>query len=388
MNGEEFLNKLYKDLNLSDEVRHTAKGTKNKDEAVKRYMDRLESTHLKAISSGRQSDIERLKYLYHKKYVVKENNIPNYRDKTRIIKAQEESLDKWLDYLLDENARYPMWAKYWVFQGMLKIGTYDEANDVYQRRSKKTLAPFIEANPEIIAKCIGMITDYVGKKELNDEELEHLVASGNFSKLYTMLLNKNKEQVQQDSNIEDGIWITYYHETEEEADKKERQGIEPEYLKLYNSLQGYNTGWCTAGDKETVKDQLCGIYDYIGGDFHVYYTKDKNGEYKVPRIAIRMDEDDIGEIRGIADGQNIEDGLEGIIEKKIKEFPGLSENKIKETLKAISDMKRLTLLNRKNKRKEEFTDEDIIFIYELDELIEGFGWDEDPRIEQIISKRK
>ena len=33
MEGEEFLNKLYKDLNLSEEVLHTAKDTKNKDEA-------------------------------------------------------------------------------------------------------------------------------------------------------------------------------------------------------------------------------------------------------------------------------------------------------------------------------------------------------------------
>ena len=36
MKGEEFLNRLYKDLNLSDEVIHTSYGIKNKDEAVKR----------------------------------------------------------------------------------------------------------------------------------------------------------------------------------------------------------------------------------------------------------------------------------------------------------------------------------------------------------------
>ena len=37
MNGEEFLNRLYKDLNLSAEVKHTAKGTKDKNEAVELY---------------------------------------------------------------------------------------------------------------------------------------------------------------------------------------------------------------------------------------------------------------------------------------------------------------------------------------------------------------
>ena len=64
MNGEEFLNRLYKDLNQSSEVKHTAKGTKDKNEAVKRYMDRLESIQSQAIYSQRLSDIELLKHLY------------------------------------------------------------------------------------------------------------------------------------------------------------------------------------------------------------------------------------------------------------------------------------------------------------------------------------
>ena len=73
MNGEKFLNKLYKDLNLSAEVKHTAKGTKDKNEAVKRYMDRLEYIQSKAANSSRLSDIELLKHLYHIKYVIKKD---------------------------------------------------------------------------------------------------------------------------------------------------------------------------------------------------------------------------------------------------------------------------------------------------------------------------
>ena len=387
MEGEEFLNKLYKDLNLSEEVLHTAKDTKNKDEAVKRYMDRLEYIHTKAINSTRKSDIEILKQLYHKKYVVKENNIPSYRDKNRIIQSQEESLDKWLDYLLDKNAKYPMWAKYWAFQGMLKIGTYDEANDIYQKRSKKTLAPFIEVNPEILAKCIGLVIDYVGKKELNDKELEKLIESGSFLKLYPHLIKRKKEEIHINSKKEEGIWITYHHETEKEADKKEEQGIIPEYLKLFNSLQGYNTGWCTAGDKIRAKNQICGGSSYIGGDFHVYYTKNKKGEYKIPRIAIRMDKQDIGEIRGIADNQNVEDGFEDIIAEKIKEFSKIKSETTTKYLKIIHEMKKLTELNKKSNNNESFTKEDIIFIYELDQEIDSFGYEKDPRIAKILSTR-
>ena len=39
-------------------------------------------------------------------------------------------------------------------------------------------------------------------------------------------------------------------------------------MKLVKSLEGKGTGWCTAGI-ETARWQL------QGGDFHVYYTKDK-----------------------------------------------------------------------------------------------------------------
>ena len=52
LSGEKFLNRLYKDLNQSDIVKHTAKGAKNKDEA-----------------------------------------------KEAIIKVQKGSLDKWLNFL-------------------------------------------------------------------------------------------------------------------------------------------------------------------------------------------------------------------------------------------------------------------------------------------------
>ena len=60
-----------------------------------------------------------------------------------------------------------------------------------------------------------------------------------------------------------------------------------DHMPLVESLKGYNTGWCTAGES-TAKTQL------QGGDFYVYYTLDENDEYKVPRIAIRMENNQIG----------------------------------------------------------------------------------------------
>ena len=384
MKGEEFLNRLYKDLNLSDEVIHTSYGIKNKDEAVKRYMDRLERVHNKVINNHK---LELLKSMYYKKYIIKESDIPENFDSKKIIQSQKYSIDKWLNYLLDENTKYPMWVKYWVFQGMLKIGTYNEATGTYQKRSDKTLAPFIDINPEVLSGCINLMMDYVNNGNIDDIALNKLIESGNFQKLYTVLLSKTKEELSINSDKRDGVWIKYYYETEEEANEKEKRGVIPEYLRLYNSLQGYNTGWCTAGSKDLAKDQICGIDEYDGGDFLVYYTKDKNGEYKIPRIAIRMDYyGSIEEIRGIIDGQNIEEGLEDIIEKKLKSMK-LKEKQIKDYLKKINDSKKLTILVKKQKNNIEFSIDDLSFLYEIDGDIIGFGWDADVRIEQLKSNR-
>jgi len=380
MNGAKYLNKLYPNLNLSTEVQKTSTSTKDKNESVTKYMELLEKIHKHATSNPEFFKI--LKEMYYKKYIIKEENIPDYMDKQLIINQQKESLDSWLEYLLDKDNPYPMWTKYWVFQGMIKIGTYDEVKEIYQKRSKKTLAPFIELNHEIVSKCMSLVTEYTNKKEISDKKIEKLIVSGNFGKLYTLFLKTYKKRNILENKTTDGIWIKYQKETEEEITKKETSKIEPEYLKLYNSLQGYNTSWCTAGGKDTAKQQL------LEGDFYVYYTKNKNNEYKIPRIAIRKSNNYIIEIRGIEESQNIEEGLEEIIEKKLKTFNDLSNKEINNKLKIINDMNKLTLLNKKSSNNEEFTLEELKFIYQIENSIESFGYYQDPRIEKIISKRE
>ena len=99
-------------------------------------------------------------------------------------------------------------------------------------------------------------------------------------------------------------------------------------MPLVKSLEGRGTRWCTAGE-ETARQQLS------NGDFYVYYTKDKNGEYKIPRIAIRMEGSSIGEIRGVASHQNLEPEMEEVVEEKLKEFPDRDKYK-----KKVHDMKK------------------------------------------------
>lgn len=379
-NGEAFLNKIYKDLHMSDVVMRTANSSDNPSQKINKYMGRLEKMH-----SNKNENIKKnIMNLYHEKYVIKEENLPGYGNKQtekirkQIIDAQIKTLDMWINYLTNENAKYPMWAKYWAFRGMLKIGAYDEATDTYKKRSEKTAAPFVEANPEVIAQCIDLIVKQVNKKldEINvgEEGLKRLVESGSFQKLYLTLLKKQKKIQYLKSGFE-GKWIKYNYCSMEDA------------IKLYNSLQGYGTNWCTAGSKQTAIDQVCGGTGYPGGDFYVYYTLDESNEYRIPRIAIRMNgTTKIDEIRGVVDAsQNLEDGMERIVEDKLNTFNFLPCNDREEYIGAVNDCKMLTNLNRKTSNKEELTYEEYIFLYEVERNIRGFGWERDPRIEKIRS---
>lgn len=62
--GEEFLNKLYKDMHRSEIVEHTAKKSDTPIEKISRYMERLEKVH-----NG--NHLSYLKELYYNKYVIK-----------------------------------------------------------------------------------------------------------------------------------------------------------------------------------------------------------------------------------------------------------------------------------------------------------------------------
>lgn len=384
MKSEKFLDQLYRKLYLSEEVLHNATEPSNKFKNIHNYMQRLEKTHSETLSEHQK---ELLKKLYHQKYVIKENNIPENYNKDDTIKKQEESLDKWLDYFLDGNTRYPMWCKFWAFQGMLKIGNYDEASNTYTKRTKTTLSPFIEPNAEIISKCIETIRNFVDKEELPEDEVRTLVEAGNFVKIYQSYSYKQKLKILSSNTA--GIWKKYSYETREIAEEKEKNGIEPEYLKLYNSLQGYNTGWCTAGSKITAKDQVCGTssnsgYYYEGGDFYVYYTEDENGEYKIPRIAIRMNETEyIGEIRGVADSsQNLEECMEEILKAKLETMENADQKSVAKYLKIMNNSRTLTRLN--NKKNEDYTLEDQKFIHQ--KHIDGFAVNEDPRCDKLRKK--
>lgn len=381
-NGEEFLNYLNKNMHLTDVVMHTAEKSDTPVEKISKYMSRLEKTHNMAKNSKHKMDV--LKQLYYDKYVISElpesyivlqqkiarergyGNIDITEIKkdemlSRIQKEQKHSLDSWIEYFCSDEAMYPMWFKNYAFTGMLKLGKFDKKTETFGKRTKTTVEPYLELNKEVLSQVYSTLIHRLGKYELNEIEEQSLISGESFKKLYTYYL-RNNYNTKKNSEKTDGVWIKY------------DQGSD--YHLLCESLRGKNTGWCTVG-AEDAKNSL------LMGDFYVYYTKDEQNEYKNPRLAIKMiGKDEIYEVRGIAEGQNIEPVMEEIVDKKLDEFSDK-----KKYQKKMHDMKKLTVIENKQNENEKLSLEELRFLYEIDSTIDGFGGLPDPRIQQIRQSR-
>lgn len=385
----DIISKMYKDLHNSERVLHVSKESDKKRERLLNYFNRLEKIHKRVSESKNKSDEKLLKGFYYDLYVIKPEDIPesyfqnqvklarergygNIRltneDRKRmtdqVIEDQKHSLDKWIEYFLydEESKSYEMWEKYWVFQGLQNLGKYDKKTYKFSKRDKTTVYPFPPVEREFIFTTLHLMEDYIKDKK-GDEEIKSALGSGNFKMLYEYVIKQSMLKDKLQSNTTSGKWVKY------------EQGSD--YNILRDSLQGYYTGWCTAAGENFAKSQLA------NGDFYIYYTLDNNGEAKVPRIAIRMNgKTEIEEIRGIADRQNMEPEMMPILEEKLKEFPDRDKY-----LKKEHDMKLLTLIDKKINNNIELTLNELKFLYEINSKIEGFGYEKDPRIDEIKSKR-
>ena len=385
----DMISKVYTNLHNSDRVLRASNVSDKKRERLLKYFERLEELHNKVSKTKSVNGEKLLKSFYYDLYVIKPENIPDAyfqnqvrlarergygnieltnEDKKRmteeVIDDQKKSLDKWIEYFLydEESKSYEMWEKFWVFQGLQNLGKYDKETSKFSKRDKTTVYPFPPVEREYIFTTLKLMEDFLKDKK-GEEDIKQALSTGNFKLLYEFVIKQSFLKGEHQSNSDDGKWIKY------------EQGSD--YNILRDSLQGYYTGWCTAAGENFAKDQLA------GGDFYVYYSLDKNGEAKVPRIAIRMDgKDKIGEIRGIADNQNMEPEMMSILEEKLKEFPDRDKY-----LKKENDMKLLTLIDKKVNNNIELNVDELKFLYEIDSKITGFGYRKDPRIEEIKRKR-
>ncbi|HKC15048.1 MAG TPA: hypothetical protein VKC89_03765 [Patescibacteria group bacterium] len=391
------------DLHNSPEVKSAAKRTKAKSGEkvsqdplllIQNYLDRFKEITDRKDPAEREHGLDAIKRLLHGKFVIKPNEIPegyfeNQRRLARelghgnieitieardqltevIIADQRSSLDKWIDYLSSSDAPYSSGLKYFTLRSILSMGEYDKEKKQFNQRSKGTVKPFPDLNREALAYVLDAIDKkYKGQninlttfEEKDKEQFEKLLKSENFAKLYAFAIEKVTPASPVELSGIAGVW------------KKYDQNSDP--MPLVESLQGHGTGWCTAGES-TAETQL------KGGDFYVYYSLDRNGLPTIPRSAIRMEGNQIAEVRGIASEQNLDPAIISIVDKKLQEFPDGSSYK-----KKVHDMGVLTEIEGKVRANQSLSKEDLLFLYEIDSRIEGFGYEKDPRIEELREQR-
>ena len=394
--GEQFLHQRDSRLHTTNPVEHEKarkerKGKKTSQKPAKKianWLKVIERTHM-----GHRDDprvLERIKKYYHKGHVITQEDIPEsyYENQRRLIREQgygdveitdemkaqfeviisdqESTLDNWVDYFSSPDSdSYPMWSKYWAFNGMLKLSTYNKEKHAFGKRDKNTVAPFPDLNREALAYVIDVVVKKINKEHIPDTEdspeLQKLLQGTNFGKLYAYAIEKVTPTEENELINTQGEWIKYPKGSD--------------HMPLVKSIQGHGTGWCTAGET-TAKTQL----EY--GNIYVYYSYDQQGKPIIPRVAIRMQDSDIAEVRGIAHEQNLDPYIDEVVDEKLKEFPDGENYK-----KKLADMKKLTEIDRKNTAEEELTKDDLRFLYEFDSKIEGFGYQKDPRIEEILAGR-
>lgn len=367
--GEKFLDQLYKDLYKDASVVKYS-GNKNlKYQNLNQYFKQLERVHLLATTSKRESDLRYLKQLYYDKYVIKEEDIKEAYFQKRpeqsreeatknLMDSQKRSLDPWLSYFMGEEARkYPMWVCYFVFQGMLQLGSYQDGS--FMKRTKDTTASFAPFYENIVSCIMRDIYQMVEeKKDIKEEEVGKLLKEGSFKKLYTYYYNQEQKKKKQERTSLDGIFKEY----------KQKEN----YHRLFHDLYQKGTSWCIEENRSDAKEAL------ENSSLYIYYTKDKDGEYSIPRSAIRLRDGKVVEIRGIRKNQCLEDEMIDVTFQKANTF--FLDDHMKQKME---DVKRLSSLFG----QKEFSLSDLRFLYEVDRKINYLGYQIDERYQTFMEQR-
>lgn len=283
---------------------------------------------------------------------------------------QRASLNKWVEYLGGQDGAYPDWFKHYAWKSVTRLGVYNKETQEFSTRSNNsrgTVAPYPELNREALAYVYDKLNKTrIQAEQVEDEQLQKLLEKADFGKLYVHAVMETAPSDPELLKQIEGSW------------KKFDQTSDPRVARrLAESLQGHGTGWCTAGES-TANNQLS------NGDFYVYYTKDEDGKDTIPRVAIRMQNGEVAEVRGINPAQELEPDLADIASEQLKGLPGGEAY-----IKKADDMKRLTTIDKHLKANPgvALAEADIRFLYELDHDIQGFGYERDPRIDAVRQAR-
>ncbi len=312
---------------------------------------------------------------------------------TEIQKGQRDSAGQWANYLGHENCPFPMWFKVYAWDGMSKLGTFNEDKREYNKRSKSTVAPYPRLDAGVLGQMYDVFCDYYGLGEQaleeqpesveQDERLSSLVQSGSFNKLYSHFLLEKKVILKTPEKAEDvhGDWREYLPGDEE---------------KLAAAADG--TPWCVAGTTVARSYLERGHYGHMNegeveesdpenkSKFLLFHLQDsETGRLADNACAsVRLGFDgNVEEISGLDDGQALEDSLVSIVEGKVRSLPGGEK-----FLEAFADKKQLIALDRKMQNGEDPTARELDFLYETERYIATLDTynSEDPRVAELRKK--
>lgn len=291
---------------------------------------------------------------------------------------QRQGLREWAEYISSRDSPFPNWFKRYTFNAVTHMGAQhaDTSRPGFRKRSADTVAPF----PALHRGALARVYDWMSRSAKGEAvtipeadatapaamTIKNALGNGDFATLYGCALQLNErgaittEQRQQTA----GGWKMY------------AQGSDPDAL--YNDLQGFGLDWCNATGRSTSAHYI------NNGDFHVYYTADTDGQCRVPRVAVRMQDGVVGEVRGIETQQELEAPMLPVVIERMQGLPGGEMY-----MRRAQDMKMLTAIEKRVARDAQapLTDEELCFLYEIDRQIEGFGYRRDPRIGDIRHTR-
>ena len=298
----------------------------------------------------------------------------------KVRESQRLSLDAWIDYLTGDDCKYPSDVKFFAIQGVLKLGTFDTKTYKFSKRDKTTTVPFCEIDRDALSKVLGAMEAVYHNKDTSSytPELLTLIKNKNsFGDMYAEVMRFLDQLAKKDEllPITDGKWRVF----EKDSDPKA----------LVESLSGMRSNLCIADIGSATR--------YLQtGSVEVFFSFNRAKQPTVPRIAVAFNEQGVYEVRGTFNkSEDIDPFMSqtNTLSKRIKNLPGGESFMVKDAC-----MKRMTTLYNKcfkkaKKTKEktylnpELSKEDLRFLYEFDAPIEGFGYDKDPRIEEVRSQR-
>ena len=282
------------------------------------------------------------------------------KDYERLRQNQIDSINSWTEYLSNKETTFPTWFKIYAFDSVIKMGTYNRKAGKYENRDKSTIAPYPKVSPAALALTLDAVNDFFGQDKekwftdhTDDDQLNAIVKSGNFGKIYTHFFKETYKPIPTPERTEDieGEWFDFYPGQEDE---------------LAEASQG--TPWCIASEHQ-------GAY-YLKTNLNIANNKARfrlfklenessvDGMSKTACASIRFNtKGEVVEVSGLKNGsrQTIEDSLIPIVEQEVLKYPLNPEKHFKEKFK---DKKELIRLQDKAKKGEELTLDEYAFLYE------------------------